>query len=89
MRERGKQITKLFLALLLKDCQTQAMPCFFDRATVTQGPGAHCFMYPFSLAAEQCCDPHFMGRQAIIRKPAIMVVVISLDLGYLKARSLV
>ena len=89
MRETGNQIIKLFLAFLLKDCPTQAMPCLVDRATVTQGLEAHCFMYPFSLAAQQCYYPHFMGRRTIIRKPAMMVVMILLDFACLKARSLV
>lgn len=51
MRETGNQITKLFLAFLVKDCRTEAMPCLFDQATVTQGPGAHCFMCAFSRAS--------------------------------------
>jgi len=62
MRETGNQITKLVLEFLLQDYQTQAMPCLFDQAAVTPGPGARCFTYSFSLAAKQCYYPHFMGR---------------------------
>lgn len=50
MRETGNQIIKLFLAFLVKDCRTEAMPCLFDQATATQAPGAHCFMCAFSRA---------------------------------------
>lgn len=40
----------------------------------------------FPASFQPCDYPHFIGRWTIIRKPAIMVVMILLDLGYLKAR---
>lgn len=88
MKEPGNQITRMFLAFFLKDCQTQAMLCLFARATVTQGPGAQCFLLSFQPHSRAMLLPPLYGKTTIIRRPAVMVVMILFAFGCLKARRL-
>lgn len=62
MREIGNQITRMFLAFLLKDCQTQAMPCLFDRATVNSRSRSSLFHVSFQPCSRAMLLPPLYGK---------------------------